>query len=225
MERLIFLCDADSGGASAIVDSARKLLRINGCALCAITHGLATEKREMRSCRQELEVPVDYLHRNDRLTCGREAASRTRIRPMQHLSELKGTRWRGSSELWLDPLGDQAARCDCTIAVEGGALHYRWSHDGKAHEGSLSLRDGGADFKDTFHQPEPMLCRTVEGAPGLLQVQGSYGPEAEWGWRIGLSLRAPTGELVLQMTNIAPWGEEARAVRMVCQREDAEAPA
>jgi hypothetical protein len=47
-------------------------------------------------------------------------------------------------------------------------------------------------------------------------VQGAYGPDRDWGWRIGLSLRAPTGELVLRMTNIAPWGEEARAVRMTC---------
>ena len=44
------------------------------------------------------------------------------------------------------------------------------------------------------------------------------GPQAEWRWRIGLSVREPSGELVLQMTNVAPWGEETRAVRMICTR-------
>jgi hypothetical protein len=71
---------------------------------------------------------------------------------------------------------------------------------------------------DSWHQPDPMVCRPVRGARELFQVQGEYGPESDWGWRIGLSLRAPAGELVLQMTNVAPWGEEARAVRMTCTR-------
>jgi hypothetical protein len=35
---------------------------------------------------------------------------------------------------------------------------------------------------------------------------------------MGLVLRPPAGELVLQMTNITPWGEEARAVRMTFTR-------
>jgi len=138
---------------------------------------------------------------------------------MSALSELSGTRWTGAAELWLDPLGDQASRSDCTIAVDAGGVRYAWSHEGKAHEGSVTLNERGADFQDTWHQKEPMECATVRGAGGLFQVQGSYGPEQDWGWRIGLSFRAPTGELVLQMTNIAPWGEEARAVRMICARE------
>ena len=50
----------------------------------------------------------------------------------------------------------------------------------------------------------------------LATVQYTY--MENWGWRINLCFREPTGELVLQMTNIAPWGEEARAVRMVCKR-------
>ena len=87
-----------------------------------------------------------------------------------------------------------------------------------AQEGKLALHDDGADFTDTWHQPQPMRCRPVADARGLFQVQGEYGPQSDWGWRTGLSLRTPTGELVLQMTNIAPWGEEVRAVRMICRR-------
>lgn len=137
---------------------------------------------------------------------------------MRSLSDLDGTQWAGSSELWLDPLGDNVARSECTLAVVGDAVRYTWVYEGEPHQGSITLRENGADFTDTWHQPERMSCRTVADAWGLFQVQGQYGPDSDWRWRIALTFREPTGELVLQMTNVAPWGEEARAVRMTCQR-------
>jgi hypothetical protein len=133
------------------------------------------------------------------------------------LSEIAGTTWAGSAELWLDPMGNEAIRSDCTMSVEGEVVRYTWSHEGKDHQGSITLREHGADFTDTWHQPEPMKCVRVLEGQGLLQVQGRYGPDADWSWRIGLVVR-PSGELVLQMTNITSWGEEARAVRMVGTR-------
>ncbi len=139
---------------------------------------------------------------------------------MTSLSELAGTQWTGSAELWTDPMGDDVSRSECTLTVEDGGVRYTWSHDETAHAGSITLHDGGADFTDSWHQAEPMRCRRLPEALGLFQVEGSYGPENDWRWRIALCLRAPTGQLVLQMTNIAPWGEEARAVRMTCQRAD-----
>ncbi len=53
IRRLILIYNADAGKLSALVDSARKVLKLNGCALCSITHGLAGEKDEWRgmSCR------------------------------------------------------------------------------------------------------------------------------------------------------------------------------
>src|SRR4051794_33606414 len=62
VERLIFVFHAESGRAAAFVDSMRKLLMLNGCTLCAITHGLAGEKTEWKSCKDSLGIPVDYLH-------------------------------------------------------------------------------------------------------------------------------------------------------------------
>ncbi len=138
---------------------------------------------------------------------------------MTTLNELVGSSWKGSAELWVDPLGDQVQRSECTLAVEDGVVRYTWSHEGKPHRGSVTLRQDGAEFTDTWHQPETMKCAHIAGARGIFQLEGTYGPDGDWGWRIALLLRAPTGELVLQMTNIAPWGEEARAVRMVCARE------
>lgn len=139
---------------------------------------------------------------------------------MATLMDLQGTRWAGKAELWLDPLGDQAELSDCTIAIEADLVRYTWNREGKAHEGTIRLHDHGADFTDTWHQPEPMRCERVANAWGLFQVLGTYGPQSDWGWRIALCLRAPTDELVLQMTNIAPWGEEVRAVRMISARAE-----
>jgi hypothetical protein len=65
IDQLILVYKADSGAFSAFVDSAKKLLMINGCSLCSITHGLTGEKSEWRHCREELGVPVDYVHRDE----------------------------------------------------------------------------------------------------------------------------------------------------------------
>lgn len=65
VDALLFIFNADAGLWSAAVDSARKLLRINGCELCSITHGLAGEKGEWKECRAALGVPVEYLHRDE----------------------------------------------------------------------------------------------------------------------------------------------------------------
>ena len=93
---------------------------------------------------------------------------------MRSIRELKGSRWTGKTELWLDPFGNDAALSDCTITVGEGAVSYTWSHDGDEHEGALALRDGGADFTDTFHSPQRMSCATVDGAAGLVAVAGTY---------------------------------------------------
>ena len=155
---------------------------------------------------------------------------------MTTLSDLDGTKWTGSCELWLDPLGNEAICSDATLSVEGQTVHYTWSHEGKDHQGRLTLTDDGLEFTDTWHQlavdprashhpgleftdtwhqPEVMACPRIDGARGLFQAEGTYGPDNDWGWRLGVFSRTPSGELVVQMTNITPWGEEARAVRIV----------
>jgi hypothetical protein len=86
-------------------------------------------------------------------------------------------------------------------------------------QGSITLSEDSADFVDTFHSPDPMPLKSLSNSWGLFQVEGKYGPGQDWGWRIGLCIRTPTDQLVLQMTNIAPWGEEVRAVRMAAKRQ------
>lgn len=135
------------------------------------------------------------------------------------LATLVGTQWRGTGELWLDPSGDEAVRSECTIEIADGVVRYTWSYEGKPQQGSYRLVEAGADWTDSWHQPATMKCCAVAGGLGLLSVAGTYSAPSgpDWGWRSQLSLR-PTGELVLQMTNVAPWGEDARAVRMVCAK-------
>jgi hypothetical protein len=139
---------------------------------------------------------------------------------MNALSDLDGSRWTGTAELWLDPLGNEAALSSCTISIAKNTVRYEWSHEGRQHLGSIALDDDAADFTDSWHQPESLRCRRLPDAGGLFQVEGTYGPDSDWRWRIALSLRTPSDELVLQMTNITPWGEEGRAVRMTCQRSE-----
>ncbi|MEM9695102.1 MAG: hypothetical protein AAGA56_21345 [Myxococcota bacterium] len=141
---------------------------------------------------------------------------------MTSLESLVGSEWSGTCELWEDPLGDQVQRSTCRMHVTEGALQYSWSRrdkdDGEEHEhrGVIAWAGGEVSFTDSFHQAEKIACTRLHNAWGLLQAHYVY--MKEWGWRIGVFFRAPTGELVIQMTNIAPWGEEARAVRMVAER-------
>ena len=65
IDRLIFVFNAGSGSINAFLDSARKLLQIKGCTLCTITHGLAGEKSEWKDCKEEIGVPVDYVHKDE----------------------------------------------------------------------------------------------------------------------------------------------------------------
>lgn len=65
VDALIFVYNANSGKISAFLDSAKKVLMVDGCALCTITHGILGEKNEWKECQEELGVPIQYYHRDD----------------------------------------------------------------------------------------------------------------------------------------------------------------
>jgi len=134
----------------------------------------------------------------------------------QWRSEVQGIKWSGSGELWLDPQGNNVDLYDCTLSIEADVLHYTWLYKGQSNSGSFTFNGSGATWIDTWHQPTPATCQDVTAAWGLFTVEHEYRVPSNpnWGWRSKLSKR-PNGDLVLQMTNIAPWGEEGRAVRMV----------
>lgn len=135
------------------------------------------------------------------------------------IKEFQGTQWKGKAELWLDPEGNNANISDCSLTIESDVLAYTWAYEGETKTGSFTFFEGGATWTDSWHQPEAVRCGDLAGAWGLFTVEYSYAapPGPDWSWRSKLSQR-PDDTLVLQMTNITPWGEEGRAVRMVLKR-------
>ena len=131
-------------------------------------------------------------------------------------NELQGTEWEGTGELWRDPEGNQADRYDCSLKFADDMFHYTWSYEGQVNKGSFTFNEGGAVWVDSWHQSKPAKCLDIPNSWGLFTVEHSYEVPSSpnWSWRSQLSER-PNGNLVLQMTNIAPWGEEGRAVRMI----------
>ena len=112
--RLYFAYNANSGTLAAIVDSAKKLLSINGCPLCALTHSLAGEKAEWKTCRDTIGVPVDYVHK-DELTAEMKAAVGG-----EHLPCVLA-RTRNSLVLLLT--ADTIRRCNGSLADLRGRLN------------------------------------------------------------------------------------------------------
>jgi len=137
----------------------------------------------------------------------------------QWLTKLAGSNWAGSGELWLDPEGNNADHYDCELQVVSDAIYYAWSYEGETNKGSFSFNKSGATWVDSWHQPEPAKCLDAPDTWGLFTVKHAYDVPSSpcWGWQSKLSER-PDGTLVLQMSNLAPWGEEGRAVRMIFTR-------
>lgn len=65
IDTLVLVYGADSGLVNALADSAKKLLRLKGCTLCTLTHGLAGERAEWQECKEAFGVPIAYYHRDD----------------------------------------------------------------------------------------------------------------------------------------------------------------
>lgn len=140
----------------------------------------------------------------------------------QWLTQFAGTKWSGVGELWLDPEGNTAEKYGCVSNIGNDAIHYSWIYGSDRKTGSYKFNNSGAIWVDSWHQNKPANCLNVPEALGIFTVYHTYEvpDNPGWGWESKLSER-PDGTLVLQMTNITPWGEEGRAVRMVFTREKA----
>lgn len=136
------------------------------------------------------------------------------------LTQLAGSQWKGKGELWLDPEGNAAQLYECALKIEQDAVNYSWEYDKDTKRGSYTFNDDGATWQDSWHQKNLIQGFYVPKAWGIFTVSHEYQvpDNPNWGWRSKLSER-PDGSLVLQMSNITPWGEEGRAVRMVFHRD------
>ncbi len=80
----------------------------------------------------------------------------------------------------------------------------------------FKFSENGASWLDNWHQSKSVNCTELTNVWGLFTLTHSYEVSLNpyWGWQSKLTQR-PDGSLILQLTNIAPWGEEGRAVRMI----------
>ena len=134
----------------------------------------------------------------------------------QLLSKFVGTKWSGKGELWLDPEGNKAGLFSCHLEVKSGSISYTWDYEGETKKGKYTFNENEGSWIDSWHQPGQVKCEDATDEWGLFTFKHTYEVPSSpsWGWQSKLSER-PDGSLVLQMTNIAPWGEEGRAVRLI----------
>src|SRR5271166_2113589 len=114
IDRLSFIFDANSGLGAAILDSVRKVIRLNGCDLCTITHGITREKKEMSTCRESLGVPVDYVHRDEMDGAMIEATG----------NRLPAVVAHSGSSTWLLLDRDIISRCKGSVGDLRGRLSF-----------------------------------------------------------------------------------------------------
>ncbi|RTE53629.1 GTPase [Arenibacter aquaticus] len=67
VEGLVFVYNAQSGIANALLDSAHKMLspKTYDCGLCAITHGVMGENRKWKDFRRSWGVSMEFLHSDE----------------------------------------------------------------------------------------------------------------------------------------------------------------
>ena len=67
LSELIFVYNADSGIKNALLDGAHKVLSpaTYECKLCQLTHGAILEKKVWRNFREQHELPMKFLHKDE----------------------------------------------------------------------------------------------------------------------------------------------------------------
>ena len=65
--KLIFVYNADSGVANALLDSVHKVVSPStySCNLCNITYGVISEKKEWKEFRESSNIEMVFLHKDE----------------------------------------------------------------------------------------------------------------------------------------------------------------
>lgn len=132
-------------------------------------------------------------------------------------------KYKGKSSLQLFP-GDPIKECESTLEVslhqEYACVTYAWvDPSNKPQQGHIIISTdkdkSEASWLDSWHMSFPIM--NLKGTAEPLRFTGSYsGGNETWGWRIELTPN--DAGLHFEMTNIAPDGQEAWAVRADYQR-------
>jgi hypothetical protein len=64
--QLLFVYNAESGSGNALLDGMHKVLRPQTypCALCSLTHGVFTQKKQWRDFVRSLDIAPIFLHKD-----------------------------------------------------------------------------------------------------------------------------------------------------------------
>ena len=163
---------------------------------------------------------VALMHRHHRLIPAALAlalvacASRNDSEPeMTTLLERAAGAYAGTNWLWFqDPNVPEESATELEVA--GDRIAYTWSYRGAPQNGVMEFAfDGDAatmTWTDTWHAKEPIVCPGAR-TDDRIEVTGTYGPG--WSWRTEVTLPSDD-ELLVEMFNISPDGEEQIAVRM-----------
>ncbi|WP_276165645.1 GTPase [Zobellia alginiliquefaciens] len=67
IQKLVFIYNANSGLKSSLLDSAHKILSPStyDCNLCDITFGVFTENKVWRKFREETDLEMEFLHKDE----------------------------------------------------------------------------------------------------------------------------------------------------------------
>lgn len=65
--KITFVYNANSGKVNAWLDIGHKLISPNtySCNLCSITHGLFSEREEWKKYREESDLEMEFLHKDE----------------------------------------------------------------------------------------------------------------------------------------------------------------
>ncbi len=147
------------------------------------------------------------------------------------LSGLVGS-WEGTTKTWFEPgvLADESPIRGTTRSILDGRfiLHeYNSSLKGKPLSGvatfgfDLTTGTYQCAWVDSFHMSTAiLLSESTNSAGKLFSALGSYGVPGvaeRWGWKTEIEM-PDDNKLAITMFNIAPSGEEAKAVETIYTR-------
>jgi hypothetical protein len=144
------------------------------------------------------------------------------------LARFSGS-WKGPVKTWFEPgkPPEESAWSAEGERILGGRfvrVDYRGTAMGQPHAGEMLLAYERDEKRfllvwiDSFHTgTQAMVCLGELAGESALTFLGSYlAGNERWGWRT--TLNASSGGIMIEMTNILPSGEEARAVSATLAR-------